>query len=205
MPEFHDVEQGTDAWFALRAGTPTASEFDKLVTGTGKPSTQLSGYAATLAAELYAGRPLERWEGNHATARGHEIEPEARAAYEFLHDVQAVQVGFVTNHGAGCSPDSLIGDRGLLEIKSQMAKGHVETLAYYRKHQKAPPGYLPQVQGQLLVCERDWVDLSFYHPDLPGLIVRVERDEAYIRALLVGIRAVLAERDELVEMLRAAA
>lgn len=200
----HNCEQNSDEWFALRAGLPTASSFDKLVTGTGKASAQISGYAATLAAELYAGRPLERWEGNRATERGHEVEPEARAAYAFIHEVEPVQVGLVVNHGAGCSPDSLIGDAGLLEIKSQMAKGHVETLAYHRKSGKVPPSYMPQLQGQLLVCEREWVDIMFYHPDLPGLTIKVYRDESYIRELMRGIQAVIAERDELVAMLRSA-
>ena len=208
--EIHtDIEQGSEQWHALRAGIPTASEFDKLVTGTGKPSTQITGYAATLAAESYAGRPLDRWQGNAATERGHEFEPEARADYEFTNDVEAVQVGFITNYGAGCSPDSLIGDDGVLEIKCQLAKGYVETLAYWNKHKRCPPGYIPQTQGQLLICDRDWVDLLFYHPDPKlwecRLTIRMGRDEAYIRALLQGIKAVLAERDELVEMLRAAA
>lgn len=206
MPlEIHDCEQGSDEWHALRAGRPTASEFSKLVSGTGKASTQVAGYAATLAAEFYAGRPLERFEGNRATERGHEIEPEARSAYEFLNDCETVQVGFITNFDAGCSPDSMVGDVGLLEIKSQLAKGHVETLAYHHKHRKCPPGYYSQVQGQLLVCEREWCDLVFHHPDLPGLTIRVDRDEAYIRELLKGIKAVIAQRDELVAMLRGAA
>lgn len=201
--QLHNLEQGTEEWLAIRAGLPTASEFSKLVTGTGKASTQLSDYAATLAAELYAGKPLERWEGNGATERGHEIEPIARANYEFQREVEIVQVGFVTNHGAGCSPDGLVGTDGLHEIKSQMAKGHVQTLAYYRKNGKVPPAYYPQVQGQLLICEREWADLDFYHPELPGLTVRIERDEAYIRELLKGIGLVIEQRDELVEMLRA--
>ena len=203
MEIHNDIEQGTEEWHALRAGRPTASEFSKLVTGTGKASTQLSDYAATLAAELYAGKPLERWEGNSATERGHEIEPLARANYEFQREVEIVQVGFVTNHGAGASPDGLVGAVGLVEIKSQQAKGHVQTLAYYRKNGRVPPSYLPQVQGQLLICDREWNDLMFYHPDLPGLTVRIERDEAYIRELLKGIGLVIEQRDELAEMLRA--
>jgi hypothetical protein len=202
--EVHEIEQGTEQWHTLRAGLPTASEFSKLVTGTGKKSTQLFDYAATLAAELYAGKPLERWEGNSATERGHEIEPLARSNYEFQNDVEIVQVGFITNFGAGCSPDGLVGSAGLIEIKSQLPKGHVQTLAHYQKNGGPPSGYLPQVQGQLLVCERDWCDLCFYHPDLPSLTIRVERDESYIRELVKGIQLVIEQRDELVSMLESA-
>ena len=202
--QIHECDQNSDDWYALRAGLPTASEFSKLVTGTGKVSTQLGDYAAVLAAEMFAGKPLERWEGNGATERGHELEPLARANYEFQHDVEIERVGFVTNFNAGCSPDGLVRDVGLTEFKCQLAKGHVQTLAYWHKHKKCPPTYYPQCQGQLLICEREWDDLNFYHPDLPPLVIRVARDEAYIRELLKGIKAVCEQRDELIEMLRAA-
>jgi len=200
-----NVEQGTDEWYAARVGIPTASAFSRLVTGTGKASTQLSDYAAELAADMYAGKPLEKWGGNDATERGNEIEPQARASYEFDHGVEVVKVGFIVNHGAGCSPDGLVGADGLHEIKCQMAKGHVQTLAYFAKHRTCPPGYIPQVQGQMLVCEREWCDLSFFHPDLPGLVIRIGRDDEYIAGLLKGIAAVIEERDRYVEILRAAA
>lgn len=202
MEIHNDIEQGTEEWHALRAGRPTASEFSKLVTGTGKPSTQIADYAAVLAAELFAGKPLDRWEGNSATERGSELEPIARASYEFDSGVEVVQVGFVTNFDAGCSPDGLVGDDGLTEYKCQLAKGHVQTLAYWHKHRKCPPAYYPQVQGQLLICEREWSDLNFYHPDLPPLVIRVTRDEPYMRELLKGIRAVNEQRDALTEVLR---
>lgn len=197
-----DVDQNSEAWLTVRCGLPTASEFSKIVTGTGKASTQSSDYAAQLAAEAFAGKPLERWEGNAATERGHEMEDVARSAYEFQNDVEVVRVGFVTNHDAGASPDGFVGTDGLHEIKCQLAKGHVQTLAYYRKHKRPPPSYYPQAQGQLLICEREWVDLDFFHPDLPGLTVRIVRDEAYIRDLLAGIKSVCEERDELLTMLR---
>lgn len=199
--QIHDVEQNSDEWYALRAGIPTASEFSKLVTGTGKKSTQADGYAATLAAEHYAGKPLERWEGNSATERGHEMEAQARATYEFTNDVEIVRVGFVTNHGAGCSPDGMVGDAGLYEGKAQLPKGHVETLAYHAKHGCVPPAYMTQCQGELWICEREWVDLDFYHPELPGLTVRVTRDEAYIRELIKQVQAVLEQRDKFLALL----
>jgi hypothetical protein len=201
----HDCEQNSEAWYGLRAGLPTASEFPKIITGTGKASAQVSDYAAQLAAEMFAGRPLDRWEGNAATERGHEIEKIARANYEFERELTVDRPGFITNYGAGCSPDGLVGTDGIHEIKCQLAKNHVQTLAYYYKHRTCPPGYVPQVQGQLLICEREWNDLHFFHPDLPSVVIRIKRDEPYIAALRSGIKTVLAERDALVAMLRSAA
>jgi hypothetical protein len=200
---FHDVEQGSDEWFALRAGIPTASEVSKLVTGTGKKSTQWQGYAATLAAEAYAGKPLERWEGNWATERGKELEAEASETYAFVHDVAIVRTGFVTNRDAGCSPDGLIGDDGIHEIKCPLPKGVVEVCAYWHRYKKPEPGYLPQAQGELLVLEREWVDLTFHHPEMPGLTIRIYRDEPYIRELVRQIAAVNELRDEYLAILRA--
>lgn len=201
----HDCEQGTDSWHALRAGVPTASEFSSIITSDGKPSKSLRPYAAQLAAELFAGVPLDRFAGNRHTERGHELEDQARSAYAFLHDVEPVQVGFVTNHGAGASPDSLIGDEGACEIKCLQAKHHVLALAYIDKNGRAPTDYVAQCHGQILICEREWVDLWFYHPDLPCRAVRIEKDEAFQAALLKQIQAVIAERDRFMAILQEAA
>lgn len=203
--EIHNMEQGTEEWFAARYGIPSASEFSKLITGEGKPSTQMSDYAAMLAAERYAGSQLERWEGNQWTERGHELEDDARADYEFLRGVTVELTGFVTNHGAGCSPDGLVGDDGLHEIKCLSPHRHVSALAYHKKHGKVPASYIPQLQGQLWVCERQWNDITFYHPNLPGLTVRVERDESYIDKLAARVALCIEKRDEFISTLREAA
>ena len=206
--KIHDVEQGTEEWFALRAGIPTASELKDVVTSEGKPSSRLSTYAAQLAAEAFAGKPLERWEGNQWSRRGSELEAEAISAYEFLRDATAERVGFVTNRAGsvdvGCSPDALLGTSdgpGLLEVKCLSPKHHVLALAYWHKRRACPPDYVAQVQGQMLVCEREWVDLWFYHPDLVSHAVRVHRDDAFLRALIVGLEVVKAERDSLLQVL----
>lgn len=196
----NDIEQGSEQWFALRAGVPTASEFKKIITSSGDPSKQLGEYAAQLAGELYAGKQLDRWEGNGYTERGKELEAQARAAYEFVLDRDVTTVGFVTNHGAGCSPDGLTED-GLVEIKCLAAKNHVQTLAYFNKHAKCPTDYVPQARGQMLICDRAWVDMFFYHPDLPQLRIRVDRDPSFDAALLDQIGAAIAERDLLVSII----
>lgn len=202
----HDVEQGSDEWFALRSGKPTASEFSKLITSTGEPSKSLSGYAITLAGELYAGKHLDAWEGNAYTDRGKLLEDDARKMYAFLHDVEPVQVGFVTDDALlyGCSPDSFIGDDGMTEIKCLKAENHIKAILYYKKHKKCPPDYVQQTQGQIMVCEREWCDLFFYHPELPRLTIRQHRDDAIAVALKGAIATVLTERDIIIEQLRAA-
>ena len=200
----HDCDQNSDEWFALRVGIPTASEFKNIITSQGKAATGLGGYAATLAAEAYAEKPLERWAGNQWTERGHELEPEARATYEFLQDAEVTQAGFVTYIGAGCSPDGLVGDNGLVEIKCLSPKIHVQTLAYLAKHDKCPPDYYPQIQGQILICEREWCDVLFYHPDLPHRLLKVHRTDDFEAALREQLAEVITQRDNFIQMLEAA-
>lgn len=198
------IEQGSPEWFALRCGLATASRFSSIITGTGKLSTSLDGYAAELAADRFAGRPLEKWEGNAATERGNELEPNARMYYELLNDTQVEQASFVKldDIDAGCSPDGLVSANGLIEIKCQMPKGHVQTLSYYGRNKSAPSDYIPQVQGQLWVMGREWCDLFFFHPDLPKLCIRVHRDESYISSLVDGVKRCLEKRDEYIATMR---
>ena len=114
----HNLEQGTDEWLALRAGKPTASEFSKLITSTGDTSKSMKAYAEQLGGEMYAGQPLDTWEGNKYTDRGLEIEDEAVSWYEMMNGIDTEKVGFVTDDDSqyGCSPDRLVGDNGLLEM-----------------------------------------------------------------------------------------
>lgn len=204
MSIVHTCDQGSPDWFAVRAGKPTASCFDKLITSTGEPSKSLGGYAITLAGEMYAGKPLDAWEGNAYTERGKLLEDEARKMYAFLHDVEPEIIGFVTDDATqyGCSPDSLIKSDGMLEIKCLKAENHIKAILYYRKHKKCPPDYVQQTQGQVKVCERAWCDLYFYHPDLPKLIIRQERNESLILALSDQIQIVINERDKILKELR---
>jgi putative phage-type endonuclease len=200
----HDIEQNTPEWLELRAGMPTASAFSKIITSTGAPSKSLTGYAMELAGELYAGKPLDAWEGNAHTQRGHDLEPEAASLYEFANDVELQTVGFVTDDAQtyGCSPDRLAGDDGIVEIKCQAAKGHIETMMYFDKNGKCPASYVPQVQGQLFICARKWADLVFYHPELPPLTIRQEIDPEFSVKLLAQITATLHERDEALKIIR---
>jgi len=202
----HDVQQGSDEWHSLRAGMPTASEFSSIVTSKGEESKSRSGYAITLAGELYAGKTLDQWQGSAWTERGKELEERAFAAYSFYTDRSLTRVGFVTNDTGtyGCSPDALCGDDGLVEIKCLKAENHIKAMMYHRKHGTSPPDYVQQTQGQMLIAERKWVDLCFWHPDLPMLVVRHEPINAVVYGLESGLWALIKERDEIVSMLRSA-
>ena len=131
-------------------------------------------------------------------------ESEARSAYEFLHDKEVLQVGLVTddNKTFGCSPDGLVDTDGLAEFKVLKAENHIKALLYCKKHRKTPPDYIQQTQGQIYVCEREWCDLVFYHPDLPGLAIRQYRDADIIKALRVAIDIVCMERDKILSDIR---
>lgn len=173
-----DIEQGSAAWYQLRAGKATASEFSKLVTATGKPSKSIGPYARLLAAEDVLERSLEQFGGNASTERGHELEPEARNYYEFTTSAKIEEVAFITNDEgtAGCSPDSLVNEDGLLEIKCPMEQKFMDCLAHTYEG-NCPPDYWIQVQAQIFISGREWCDLLVYHPELPSKPLRVFPDK----------------------------
>src|SRR5580765_1151731 len=129
---FIDVEQGSEAWHRARLGRVTASRVAD-VTATVKSGgygASRSQYMAELIAERLTGKPAESYT-NAAMQWGLDHEAEARIAYEFYANVDVVQVGFVSHPSiemAGCSPDGLIGNDGLLEIKAPTTSTHIETL-----------------------------------------------------------------------------
>lgn len=174
-----DCEQGSPEWFAARLGKPTASEFDKIITAGGKPSTQADGLLHKLLAELITGKAAVFTESDWMK-RGKEYEAEARDFLSFHLDTEIRQVGFVmTDCGSfGCSPDGMYAEGGC-ELKCPSPGVHVS----YLLRGTIPPDYIPQVQGSMLVTGAPWWDFVSYHPDMPPLIVRVERDYAFHAAL----------------------
>jgi hypothetical protein len=180
----HNVLQGTSEWLAIRAGIPTASQFDKIITPKGKASTQAEKYLHKLLAERMMGRPVVEhvsyWMG-----RGNQMEAEAVAYYEGVRDLDTERIGFVTNdeRTIGASPDRFVGDDGLLEIKVPAEHTHVA----YLLTKAVDAEYYPQVQGQLWVTGRQWSDILSYHPELPPALIRVARDEAFITSLAAAV------------------
>lgn len=184
----HDVIQGSEEWRRLRMGVPTASEFHRILTPTGKPSKSAEPYMLQLLGELLMGRPMDApsfpW-----MQRGTELESDAANWYELQCDVATRVVGFCTTDDGliGASPDRLVGEDGLLEIKCPAPETHVRYLLF--PDRGVDDAYHVQVQGQLYVTERAWCDVVSYHPELPSVIVRVTRDEEYIAKLDAALRA----------------
>lgn len=194
MIEIFDCEQGSPEWYAARLGIPTASEF-KTIMGVKKDARDKltrQTYMRKLAGEILTGEPMENYTNNHME-RGHDQEGEARDLYAFLQTVDPLRVGFVRNGNVGCSPDSLIGTAGGLEIKTALPHIQIDRL----ERNELPPEHRAQVQGNIWLCDRDWWDFVSYCPKLPPLIVRVTRDDGYI-ATLKG--AVKEFNDELAAM-----
>ncbi len=199
-----DVAQNTPEWEQLRNGIPTASMMSCIITSTGKSSTQAEAYMNQLLADWHAGHPVDHWQGNKFTDMGHEREPESEALYELLTNNKLRPVSFVYKDDrklVGCSPDSLVNDDGLLEQKNPKAS----TMVGYLLKGKVPTTYVPQVQAQLWICDREWCDFLFRHPEVGHKIIRVNRDEKFITLMsgMVGefIEEMLKKREQLKEAL----
>jgi YqaJ-like recombinase protein len=171
--------QGSAEWMKARLGIPTASQFEKILTpGTRKPSTQATGYMMSLLAEWLIGVPAET-EVSQFMERGTLLEPQARKRYSYERDVDVTEIGAVLRDDrlVAASPDGLVGKEGTLEIKCPSAAGHVRNLL------EGMGGYFGQVQGALWLTGRSWTDLVSFHPDLPLVVTRIERDEDFIASL----------------------
>lgn len=191
-----DVIQGSPEWHQLRLGKVTASRVADVVakTKTGASASR-TNYMAELIAERLAGEPADKFT-NAAMQWGTDMEPQARAAYEFRTDAEVTQVGFVLHPSidqAGCSPDGLIDEDGLIEIKCPNTATHLETLL----GQAVPAKYETQMQFQMACTGRQWCDFVSYDPRMPEsmrmFIKRVERDDKRIKELETEVAGFLLE------------
>lgn len=176
-PRYHaEVIQGSDEWLQLRCGKITASEMKLLMTPTGKVANndKTRAHAYELAFQRITGF-VEPQYVSDAMLRGQEDEIYARAAYA-EHFAPVTEIGFVTTERygftIGYSPDALVGDDGLIEIKSRGGKYHVQTIAT----NEVPDEYMLQLQTGLLVTGRKWIDFISYCGGLPMFVKRVEPD-----------------------------
>jgi putative phage-type endonuclease len=191
--------QGSDEWVRARLGKATASRIAdavaKIKTGWGKSRDD---YLNELVFERINGVPVPQYQSADML-NGTMREPEARAAYIFECNIDVVEVGFLPHPAipmAGCSPDGLVGDDGLIEIKCPKWSTHQETLLY----REIPDRYMKQMQFQLAVTGRAWCDYISYSPqwreDLRLKIIRVPRDDKMITYLEAEVSVFLHEVDK---------
>jgi predicted phage-related endonuclease len=192
-----DCVQGETSWYLARLGIPTSSCFDKIITTTGKRSASREKYMYQLSAERIAGRTEETYQ-SAAMLKGVETESEARQLYEVISGKSIVQVGFCVTEGdfiVGASPDGLIDDDGLLEIKCPKPETHVS----YLMENKLPTEYFLQVNGQLFVTGRAYVDFCSYYPGIKPFIIRVEPNKQFQSILAVELQNFCSDLTEVVK------
>jgi putative phage-type endonuclease len=200
-----ELIQGSEEWKLARCGSLGAS---RLADAVARTKTGYGASRANLMAELLVERltgiPTEGFVSS-AMQWGTEKEPDARAAYEFRSDVEVAQVGIVphpTIVGTHASPDGLVGDDGLIEIKCPGTATHVETLL----GDEIPGKYVTQMQWQMACTGRAWCDFVSFDPRMPEsmslFVKRVQRDDVRIAELELEARKFLAELDAKVSDLR---
>lgn len=199
MLQIIDCQQGEPAWFAARLGIPTTSMFATVMASgkNGGQSLTRRDYLYKLAGEILTGEPMESY-SNHHMERGKLLEDEARDYYAYLTDKTPQRVGFIRNGQKGCSPDSLIDENGMLEVKTKLPYLAIDCLL----KGEFPPEHKAQCQGALWVAEREWIDITVYWPKIPAFIKKAYRDEAYIRTMSSAVDAFNADLADIVERVK---
>lgn len=196
--------QGSDEWKAARIGSLGASRVHEAIaktkTGWGASRANLM---AELISERLTGTPAEKFT-NAAMQWGTETEAEARAAYAFRTDADVTEVGIVRHPAIAwthASPDGLVGNDGLVEIKCPTSATHLDTLL----RQSVPGKYVTQMQWQMACTGRQWCDFASFDPRLPEsmrlYVERVPRNDALIAELEAAVVAFLRELDAKIERL----
>ena len=190
--------QGSEAWRLARAGSVGASSVADLMAKTKSGwGASRANLMARIICERLTGEPQESYV-NAAMQHGTDTEPQARSAYAFMHDVDVAEVGLIRHPsiaGAHASPDGLVGEDGLLEIKCPNTATHIETLL----SGEIADRYLKQMQFQMACTGRAWTDFVSYDPRLPGdlqvFIKRIPRDDALIAEIEDAVRFFILETE----------
>lgn len=197
--------QRSPEWYVARLGKATGSRIADIMARTKSGySTSRKNYAAELACERLTGKTTESYT-NSAMQWGVEHEAEAKRVYEIMNFVDVIDVGFIDHPSipmSGASPDGLIGDDGLIEIKCPNTATHIETLTSGVIDRK----YILQMQWQLACTERAWCDFMSFDPRLPEnastFIKRVYRDQKMIDEIEAEVLSFLVEVDEMVNIIK---
>lgn len=197
------VDQGSLAWYEARLGKPTSSQFHKIVTPGGKPSSQSIKYMYRLIAETLLHEVMDDYIGYvRRVEDGKLLEPDAASQWEFTHDPLRLEPGgFVTTADGriGCSPDRIVAGRAEgVEIKCPAPWTHLQYLI-------EGPGddYKPQVQGQLMIAEFEAVRFYSYSPKLPPAEIVTHPDRKFIRVMSQLLTDFLEQMDERLARCRA--
>lgn len=198
------MDQRSEEWFAIRIGKVTASRVSDVIAKTQSGyAASRANYMAQLVCERLTGQKSEGFT-NAALQHGIDTEPLARAAYEALKDVLVDEVGFVPHPSiqmAGASPDGLVGDDGLLEIKCPNTATHIDTLL----SETVPTKYYTQMQFQMACTGREWCDFVSFDNRLPQelqlFVKRVPRDDVFIKQAEAEIVKFIAELDDKINKL----
>jgi len=201
-----DCDQRTAAWFAVKAGKPSASHIAEVLAVLKRKEGEAAArrnYKARIVAEILTGRCQDQFVSPYMMD-GNDYEPFAKAAYEVRYDVEIENVGFVlhpTIDRSGCSPDGLVGTDGLVEFKCPATVTHLD----YLLRDEVPADYQPQMLWQMACCERQWDDFVSYDPRLPEhlqlFVKRFPRDDKRIVVMEAAVLQFLAEVDEILSRL----
>jgi putative phage-type endonuclease len=180
MKIYKDINQGSPEWFEIRVGKVTASHAQAI----GNNGKGLDTYLLEVVSEMFSSAQKDQYSNEH-TERGNELEPLARSMYELQENVEVEEIGFAEyNDFVGCSPDGLVGDDGMIEIKCPDDKTYFNLLM----NEKIDNAYIWQCQMNMLILERKWCDLVFYNPNFEKSmkIFRLEPDKEMFSRLKEG-------------------
>jgi len=186
MKIHNDIIQGTPEWFSARVLHATASHAQAI----GNNGKGLETYIIEIMSEYLSSGEKEHYSNEH-TERGNELEPTARSMYELENDCEVEQIGFCElNDFIGCSPDGLVGEEGMIEIKCPEDKVYFDIIM----NEKIDSGYIWQCQMNMLILKRKWCDLIFYNPNFKKSmkVFRLVPDKMKQQALMKGF--VIAEK-----------
>lgn len=182
MKIYDNLKQGTDEWLEVRLGKFGSTDA-QAVGSNGKGLETACFYKAS---EIIIGKGKDFYTNEHME-RGNKLENDARVLYELETGNSVKQVGYVEmDEFTGCSPDGLVGDDGLIEIKCPSNKVFIE----YLYKEKIRSKYMWQMQWQMMITDRKWNDFVVYNEDLNKIkITRVRRDEEKLKNLQIGLKA----------------
>ncbi len=193
-------EQRSEAWFKAKAGNPGASEMDNIITSEGKPSKSRMDFMYKMAAERIRGKSDESFQ-SQAMLDGNLKEAEARETFQFITGLEVQQVGMIYKDEKKlihCSPDGVIGDNAVYEVKCPLGKTHAKYLA----ENKLPTPYFVQVQSSLYISEREYWWFMSYCDGMNPLILKVFPEKVFQRALKIELEIFCSQLSEIVEKIK---